>query len=134
MKSETVGIAHAFVGAINTGNADEIARLMPEDHVFVDSDGTPTHGRATMQEGWRQYFRMFPDYKISVEETLSRGPVVVMLGTADGTYAVGGKLLPENHWSVPAVWRAVIRDNAVLEWRVYVNVGAITEIISKHGT
>ena len=134
MTSDPVGIAQAFVGAINTRNAEKIARWMPEDHVFVDSDGTQVRGRQRMKDGWGQYFQMFPDYTISVEETLSRGPVVVMLGTADGTYAVGGKLLPENHWSVPAVWRAVIRDNTVLEWRVYVNVDAIRRIMAKHET
>ena len=105
---------------------------MTADHVFVDSDGAEIRGKERMCAGWAQYFQMFPDYKIEVQETYSRGQVVVLVGVAEGTYAVDGELLAENHWSVSAVWRAVVRDDALSEWRVYVNVEPIVKIMAKH--
>ena len=131
MKANSVAVARAFVEAINRQDADEIASLMAEDHVFIDSDGAAYRGKEQMHAGWKQYFTMFPDYSITVEETYSRGPVVVMVGRAEGTYAVDGKLLDENHWRVPAVWRAVLRNQTVLEWRVYVNVEPILKVMSQ---
>jgi len=132
MNPEPVAIAEAFVRAINGQNVDEMAGLMTADHVFIDSDGAEIRGRERMRAGWAQYFQLFPDYRITIQETYSRDPVVVLVGAAEGTYAVGGELLAENHWSVPAVWRAVARDDALLEWRVYVNVGPIMKIMAKH--
>jgi len=85
-----------------------------------------------MCAAWAQYFQMFPDYRIKLQETYSRGQAVVLIGAAEGTYAVDGELLAENHWSVPAVWRAVASDDALLEWRVYVNVEPIVKIMAKH--
>jgi hypothetical protein len=32
-------IAYSFVEAINSGDPDQLVRLMPEDHTFIDSDG-----------------------------------------------------------------------------------------------
>ncbi len=131
MVSDPIGVAHAFVGAINHHDVDAIAGLMSEDHVFFDSDGSTVHGKQRMKDGWTGYFRMFPDYTITVEETYSRGFVVVMLGLAEGTYATGGALASENHWRVPAAWRATIRGGTALEWRVYVNVEPIREIVAR---
>lgn len=124
--------AEALVRTINGHQVDAVAALMTADHAFVDSDGAEIRGRERMRAGWAHYFRMFPDYQIRVEESYWRGQVAVLVGAAEGTYAVGGKLLAENHWSVPAVWRALAGDDALLEWRVYVNVEPIVKIIAKH--
>jgi len=132
MSPEPVAIVEAFVRAISSQNVGAIADLMTADHVFVDSDGTETRGKERMRVSWTQYFQMFPDYRIKVQETYSRGQVVVLVGIAEGTYAVEGELLAENHWSVPAVWRAVASEDALLEWRVYVNVEPIVKIVANH--
>ena len=132
MNPEPVAIAEAFVRAINRQNAGEIAALMTDDHVFIDSDGAEYRGKERMRTGWEQYFRMFPDYRITIHETYSRGEVVVFLGIAEGTYAVDGELRAENRWSVPAAWRAVVRDDGLAEWRLYVNVEPIVKILAKH--
>ncbi|MGA3044012.1 MAG: nuclear transport factor 2 family protein [Bryobacteraceae bacterium] len=105
-------IAHAFVNAINHHDPEEIAGLMTEDHVFIDSLGNRVTGQATDEEGWRGYFSMVPDYAITLDETFVDGPVVVMLGAAQGTYASGGPLQPENRWRTPAAWRAVVRGSS----------------------
>ena len=132
MSREPAAIAEAFVRAISSQDVGAISDLMTADHAFVDSDGTEIRGKERMRAAWAQYFQMFPDYGIKVQETYSRDQVVILVGTAEGTYAVDGELLAENHWSVPAVWRAVAGDDALLEWRVYVNVEPIVKIVAKH--
>jgi hypothetical protein len=62
---------------------------------------------------------MVPDYTIAVEEILSDGPLVMMLGVAEGTYSPDGQLRAENRWQTPAAFRALIEDGKVAEWRVY---------------
>src|SRR5271157_5929207 len=89
-------VARAFADAINHQSPDELAALMIEDHVFIDALGTRVAGREAMRAGWTGYFHMVPDYSITVTETYGAGAVVVMLGTAQGTLAVDGRLLPEN--------------------------------------
>ncbi len=125
----TAATAHAFVKAINRQDPEEIASLMTDDHVFIDSLGDRVTGRAQMQRGWQGYFTMVPDYTITVEETFTDGSVVVMLGAAQGTYTSGGPLKPENHWQTPAAWRVVIRGGLVAEWRVYADNEPIRRIM-----
>lgn len=124
-------IAQAFVEAINRRSPDEIAALMTEDHTFVDSLGNRVTGRDRMKPGWQGYFSMVPDYTITVTESFSDGPIVVMLGSAQGTYATGGVLKPENRWQTPAAWRAVVRESSIAEWQVYADNEPIRRIISK---
>jgi len=124
-------IAHAFVRAINRRDPEELAALMTGDHVFIDGLGTKVTGRDRMKAGWAGYFRMVPDYRITVEETFSEGAVVAMLGTAHGTYTADGTLSRENYWSTPAAWRAVVRDSLVAEWRVYADNEPIRQIMAR---
>jgi ketosteroid isomerase-like protein len=126
-------IAFAFVKAINTHNVDELSKLMSEDHRFVDSLGAVVQGRETMRDGWAGYFRMVPDYAITVDETFSGGSVVVMLGMARGTYVMDGQPQPENRWRTPAAWRAQMRDERVVEWRVYADNEPIRQLMAKSG-
>jgi uncharacterized protein (TIGR02246 family) len=123
-------VAYAFVEAINHRDAEEIGRLMTEDHVFIDSLGNKVTGREQMKRGWQAYFGMVPDYSIEIEETFTGGPVVIMLGAAEGTYSTGGDLRPENQWRTPAAWRAVIQGMQVAEWRVYADNEPIRRIMA----
>jgi uncharacterized protein (TIGR02246 family) len=126
----SIAIVHAFVNAINRQSPAEIAALMTEDHVFIDSLGTRVAGRQQMMQAWQAYFKMVPDYTIAVEETYADGSVVVMLGAAQGTYSAGGPLQPENKWQTPAAWRAVVRGSLVAEWRVYADNEPIRRIMA----
>ncbi len=109
----------AFVEKINAHDVEGLADLMSEDHLFVDSLGRVQKGREKMREAWRDYFTMFPDYHIAVSEIIEGDGTFVLIGTAGGTYGVGGRLLEENRWEVPAAWKAVISDGHVTEWRVF---------------
>jgi ketosteroid isomerase-like protein len=108
-----------FVAHINSHDVDAIAALLTSDHRFIDSSGAVTQGRETLQAGWRQYFRMVPDYQIEVERTVADGPLVVLLGVARGTYTTDGTLSAENAWSTPAALRALVQEGLVAEWQVY---------------
>ena len=123
-----VEVAEKFVERINKGDVGGILDLMTENHLFVDSLGNEVRGRDSMKKGWEGYFAMVPDYRIAVEDTLISGDVIVLLGSASGTYAVEGELLPENRWETPAAWKALVRGEEIAEWRVYADNEPLREI------
>ncbi len=112
-------VAASFIAAINAHDVEAICGLMTEDFVFVDSIGHVVQGRENMRSGWEGYFKWFPDYQISVEDTLEAGGLVAMLGSAKGTLCKRGVMKPENYWQVPAAWKAIVRGGRITEWRVY---------------
>ena len=124
-------VAEAFVAAINARDPERLAELMTDDHVFVDSDGKEHSGKDRMREGWRGYFSLVPDYQIEVAEIYSRGDRAVPVGIAEGTFTKDGSLLQENHWRVPAAWRAVVTDERVSVWQLYVNPEPMREILNR---
>jgi len=92
---------------------------MTPDHSLIDSLGVAIQGHDKLRIGWDSYFRMVPDYSITVDEIYSQDSVVVMLGTASGTYSPDGILSVNNRWSTPAAWRVVVSGSKIKEWRVY---------------
>lgn len=132
MSVSPLSVGQAFVRAINAHDVQAVADLMSEDHVFIDSLGATVRGKETMRKGWEGYFRMVPNYTLTIEETFSAQNAVVMLGSAHGTYSPDGQLSAENDWKTPAAFRAVIEDGKVKEWRVYADNEPIRQLISKH--
>jgi uncharacterized protein (TIGR02246 family) len=118
MRNLAEDVAQRFSLAINGQDPDKLAELMTPAHRFIDALGQAVEGREAMRAAWTGYFRMVPDYTITVEESFCLGQVVVMLGTAQGTYAPDGQLRAENRWQTPAAFRARIEDGKVAEWRV----------------
>ena len=119
----------AFFNAIN--EQDQLAALMTEDHIFIDPLGNSVHGRENMRVGWRGYFAMCPDYRVSYENTFHDGSIVAAFGSAGGTIGVNGELLPENQWQTPAAWRVVVRDGLMQEFRVYADNKPVYDILAK---
>jgi uncharacterized protein (TIGR02246 family) len=111
--------ARELVARINAHDVEAIAALLTADHRFIDSLGREVRGREALREGWRQYFRSVPDYRLEVVRVLADGAHVVLLGTARGTYTRDGTLLPHNAWATPAALRALVSDGQVAEWQVY---------------
>jgi ketosteroid isomerase-like protein len=124
-------IANKFIEAINRHDVDAIGELMSEDHTFVDSGGDVYKGNEQMRQGWADYFRMFPDYKIEAPEFVVSSDTIVLLGKASGTYTTDGKLRPENRWEIPAAWKAVIVDEKIKLWQVFADNTPVMEIIKK---
>ena len=124
-------VAYSFVEAINSSDPDELAKLMSDNHTFIDSDGSVHPGRGEMRRGWKDYFSMVPDYRIQVKDTLSRDDTVALFGVAEGTFEQDGNLKPENHWVVPAAWRVVVEDEKVAVWQLYVNPEPMVKILNR---
>lgn len=116
---EPAAVVLDFMERINSGSVDALCAAMTEDHVFVDGLGARFAGREAMRTGWRAYYKMVPDYKVSHEEILAQGETVAVFGTARGTYAPDGKLKKENFWEVPAAWKAIVRNGLVAHWQVF---------------
>src|ERR1700733_5334810 len=96
----------AFLDAINRHDSDQLAASMTEDHVFIDSLGNSVRGRETMRAGWRGYFAMCPDYRVSHEDILNTGDTVAVFGSAGGT-------IHEIKWQTPAAWRVVVHKGLI---------------------
>jgi len=124
--------ARAFVEAINHRSVDELAGLMTDDHVFIDCLGKRLESREKLMAAWEVYFQAVPDFEMVVDETYVAGNVVVLLGHAHGTYATEGRLLPENEWKTPVIWRARIRWGLVAEWSVCGSNDPLRHLMDKH--
>jgi len=120
-----------FLDRINKRDADKLAELMSEDHVFIDSLGNTMQGREKMRAGWRGYYSFCPDYWVTHEETLGNGNIVAVFGAAGGTIAANGKLPPENKWRTSAAWLAVVENGLVKNWQVYADNKPVYEITAK---
>jgi ketosteroid isomerase-like protein len=120
-------VVQRFVEAINAHDVVSLIKLMSSDHEFVDSLGK-RFSASTMRAGWEQYFTMVPDYWIKVDQIISEGKVVILCGSAGGTYVPkGGMIRPENKWETPAMWRALVTGERISEWRVYCDNEPIRE-------
>ena len=129
MEMMPLPVVQAFVGGINAHDIAGLAALMTEDHCFVDSLGNVVNGRDAMKGGWTAYFRMVPDYRLTAQEWFTDGPVVVMLGTASGTYSPDGSLDPKRAWTTPVACRAVVQGDLVAEWRGYADNEPIRQLM-----
>ncbi len=89
-----------FVEQINRQNAESLSRLMTEDHRFIDALGVIVQGKEKVRQAWTGYFRIVPDYHISIDEVFARHGVVVALGKASGTFSRTGELMEGNRWQV----------------------------------
>jgi ketosteroid isomerase-like protein len=124
--------AKEFVAAINRHDVEAICQLMTRDHTFIDSGGDIYSGIDKMRQGWIGYYKMFPDYTIDISEVFVSGETVVMLGKASGTYTSDGNLKPDNHWQIPAAWKAVVVGEKVKVWQVFADNSSVVEIINKN--
>jgi ketosteroid isomerase-like protein len=120
-----------FLECINQHDADTLAELMSEDHLFIDSLGHSVSGRENMRLGWRSYFAFCPDYWVSQQEIFPGADRVAVFGAAGGTIAADGTLRAENKWSTPAAWLAIVDRGLVRQWRVYADNKPVYDIMAK---
>jgi ketosteroid isomerase-like protein len=52
-----------FNERINRQDLEGLAELMTDDYTFIDSGGNVTKGKNVMKEGWREFFKKYPDYR-----------------------------------------------------------------------
>ncbi|MDU1891412.1 MAG: nuclear transport factor 2 family protein [Dysgonomonas sp.] len=125
-------ILQDYVEAINTADTDRLYDLMAEDHIFIDAHDNKVMGRDDMKQSWIGYFKMFPDYKIEINNILEKDSLLCILGYAGGTYKNLKNADNTNYWRVPAAWTAIIEDNRVKQWQVYADNIFPVEIINRN--
>jgi uncharacterized protein (TIGR02246 family) len=117
-------IFQQWLAAINGHDVPAMAALMAADFLFVNSLGNRVNGAKSMEAGWRGYFDMCPDYWIRADQVMVDGDTLLAVGEAGGT-------IDGESWRIPAAWRAVIRDGAVGEWRVFADNKPVYEILQR---
>jgi ketosteroid isomerase-like protein len=120
-----------FIERINQHDADGLALLMTQDHVFVDSLGAVVRGRETMRMGWHGYYALCPDYWVSHDALFADGNRVALFGAAGGTIAANATPAADNKWRTPAAWLAVVESDLIKEWRVYADNKPVYDILAR---
>lgn len=95
---------------INNRDVDALARLMTDDHTFIDSAAHETRGRSKCLEAWRGFFTSFPDYRNIFDRLEVENDRVVV---------VGRSTCSDVRLDGPALWTAKVRDGRLAGWRVY---------------
>ena len=108
-EKDPISIVQSFNECINNQDIDGLSALMAENHQFIDREGTSHGPKSFMMNGWKDFFKMFPNYRNTFDEIYAIENRVVALGFA--------------YWSEkepydPVIWTAVIENNLVSEWRV----------------
>lgn len=111
-------VAIRFNDSINGRDIDGLASLMSDDHTFIDSQGGVVSGKQACLDAWRGFFESFPDYRNVFASLTARDDVVT---------AVGHSVCSEPSLAGPALWTARIRDDKVVEWRVYADTPEVRE-------
>jgi len=126
-------VVQDFIAAINGADVEQICRLISEDHTFVDSQGNRMSGIDNLRTAWTGYFGLFPDYKIEATELLQNDATVAVFGYAGATYRGScNGTGEENHWRIPAAWRAVVADGRIKLWQVYADHSVVLEIFNRN--
>jgi len=129
MSSKTI---QAFARAINDHDVEAIADLMTDDHTFIDSQNNAVTGKAAMKAGWKGYFELFPDYKIEVTDIIESESIIAAFGFADGTFGNINNLNKNNHFHIPAAWKAIVENEKIKLWQVYADAKIPFDIIEKN--
>jgi ketosteroid isomerase-like protein len=124
--AEAEKIVREYIARINAHDPSGIVALGTSDHLFVDSLGSRLYGRTRLEQAWRGYFALFPDYRIEIHGMVAAGDLVLACGWAAGTHAPSGAA-----WRIPAAWRARVIDALVAEWQVYADNKPVYEILSE---
>jgi len=122
----------SFVEKINDQDVEGMAELMSDDHVFTDSMGIIVKGKKEMKKAWEDYFNWFPDYEITVMNTLLTNDSVGMFGKAKGTFD-SEDLSDNDRFEIPAAWRAKVKDKLITEWQVFADNEVVRDIIKGNG-
>ena len=103
-------VVRAFNDAINARDPDALARLMTDDHRFVDSADDAVEGKEACLAAWRGFFTTFPDYRNVFDR---------VVGDGRGGVAVEGRSeCREPALHGPARWHVLVRDGRVAQWQV----------------
>jgi uncharacterized protein (TIGR02246 family) len=107
--SELILTALRFNDRINHQDIEGLAKLMTNDHTFIDSEGNVTKGKDAMKQGWKEFFKKYPDYRNRFTSVTVQDNVVVMVGYSTCSF---------KPLEGPSIWTARTHRGRVSEWRV----------------
>jgi len=99
-----------FNECINNQDLTGLARLMTDDHAFVDRDGSVHQPKQVMVDGWGEFFKTVPEYKNTFNRLESRDNLFIIVG-----FAYWSQKQPYD----PVMWAATIDSDLVREWCIY---------------
>jgi ketosteroid isomerase-like protein len=134
MSRGPAAVGRRFVDAVNRHDLDALASLLAPAHLFVDSLGRRLSGREPVLAAWRGYFELVPDYALEIRREMAAGAELAYFGTASGSLAVRGALVPESAWSTPFAARARIEGDRLLEWQVYADNEPLRILVRRWST
>jgi len=108
--TDPVAVAARFNDSINRRDVEGLARLMSDDHRFVDAEANSVAGKSACLDAWRGFFDAFPDYRNTFTSLTANDDVVTIVGYSE---------CAEPSLAGPALWTATITGETVTEWRVY---------------
>lgn len=103
-------VVRQFNECINRRDLAGLVALMTDDHTFIDVSNASVDGKAACTDAWRGFFQAFPDYRNTFTDLRADGDRVTVIGFSSCA-------VPE--LDGPALWRALVRDGQVAEWRVF---------------
>jgi ketosteroid isomerase-like protein len=124
-------IVNSFIQAINDHDVDKIYNLMSDDHIFVDGYGDKHVGKTGMKEGWQQYYKMFPDYKVEIKDVTKNESIIGLFGYASATYKNIKEERNSNYWKTTAAWKAIVENKKIKYWQVFCDYTRLQAIIDK---
>ena len=109
-------VALSFVDSINSGDLEGIASLTARRYKFTDSAGRVYvfDGEEAVKQSWNEYLSAYPEYKIHVQQVLTSGKGVAILGRTSGSHVP-----PEIERGELVLWVAEFEKGFVSEWRIY---------------
>jgi hypothetical protein len=115
MAQDVVETAFRFVESINRQDVARLTEIMTNDHRFVDLSGKEHVGRAVMQRGWTDYFRLCPHHLIHVCKFHKRGNRVFLIGRTTGSHL--DLPLPEEFQDA-VIWIADVEGERLSLWKI----------------
>lgn len=125
-------IVKEYIKLINIHDIERLLDMTSDNASFVDSMGINTTGKYEMKKAWEVLLRFFPDYNLIVKDIIAKNGMVAVFGTARGTLAAGGRILPENKFEIPASWTATVEKGKITKWRVYADNQPVRKLIEKY--
>jgi ketosteroid isomerase-like protein len=98
-----------FNDFIAARDIEGLARMMTDDHVFIDAANSKVVGKSAGIQAWRVFFAAFPDYRNDFAQISTAGELIVMTGHSSCF---------DPRLSGPALWTAKVQGHQISEWRV----------------
>ncbi len=121
-----------YIKAINESEIDKLYSLMASNYIFIDAHDNRVSGRDAMKQSWIEYFKMFPDYLIEIDEIMEEDTLFAVFGYASGTYKNLKDENNSNYFRAPAAWKVVVEDGLIKHWQVYADNTHAIEIYNRN--